>query len=223
MQKLKDLPALYSDSFFVGALYPFAEEGTLYLLTVQHLDKYKSGKVNTKLPGGSVDEELARDSKYFSKLEEVLEKLGYERRAVLMIMNQEYSRKELYNEHPEGDGILWLLHTLVIRCLEATGYYPADIDPYVVDIVERTDDHYQYFLEMKEWWDKSGDPIKIPVEEEDFKTLDPDIVAPREKTPILEFEELLIGSHKRPVEFYLEHLKDRARQARMNNAQDEVE
>lgn len=215
MKKLQHIE-LYSDSFFVGALFPFVEEGNVHLLGVRHLDKYKSGQVNMKLPGGSADPAFASSTKYFARLEEVLEKLGFERRAVLLILNQEYSRREQFSEHPQSDEILWLLHTLVLKCLEGTGYYPADLDPFVVDIVERSDDHYQYFLEIKEWWDKNGEAIAMPVPDEDFTPLDKDIQVPREKFSILDFEELLIGSHKRPVEFYLEHLKTLARLSKLD-------
>ena len=83
--------------------------------------------------------------------------------------------------------------------------------------MERSEDHYQYFLEVKEWWDRSGNKVEVPAPDDDFVPLDKDIVAPRHKLPILEFEELLIGSHRRPVEFYIEHLKNLARQVRKDN------
>jgi hypothetical protein len=213
MKKLQDIE-LYSNSFYVGVLFPFVEDGQLFLLTVQHRDKYKSGQVNTKLPGGSGEKSFGPDKRYFSRLEEILEALAFDRRAVLLILNQEYSRKEEFAGHPDKKGILWLLQTMVLKCLEATGYYPADLNPRVVDVVERSEEHYQYFLEVKEWWDKNGEPVKIPLPDEEFKPLDPDIVVAREKMPALEFEEFLIESHCRPVEFYLEYLREVARQAR---------
>ena len=100
--------------------------------------------------------------------------------------------------------------------MEATGYYPADLNPFVVDIVERSEDHYQYFLEIKEWWDNTGNPIKMPIKDPEFVPLDKDIVQTREQIPMMEFEELLIESHRRPVEFYVEHLRNLALQARNN-------
>lgn len=209
MKKIQDVE-LYPSSFFVGALFPFVEDGEIFLLTVQHLDKYKTGQVNTKLPGGSGDVSYASDEKYFARLEEILEKLSFDRRANLLILNREYDRNDLFSDHPEGKNMLWVIRTLVLKCLEGTGYYPADPEPRVVDIVERSEDHYQYFLEMKEWWDKNGDPIHAPVPEEDFNPLDPDIVKTREKIPMLEFEELLFETHCRPVEFYLEYLREQA-------------
>ncbi len=214
MKKIQDIE-LYSDSFFVGALFPFAEDGVLYLFTVQHRDKYKTGEVNTKLPGGSGDSAYASDKKYFARLEEILEKLSFDRRANLLILNQEYDRNNLFSEHPDGKNMLWLLRTMVLKCLEATGYYPADLAPRVVDIVERSEDHYQYFLEVKEWWDKNAEQVKIPVPEEDFKPLDPDIVVPRQNIPMLEFEDFLLETHCRPVEFYLEYLQEQ--KARRND------
>jgi hypothetical protein len=220
MNKLQNIE-LYSDSFFVGALFPFVEDGVLHLLTVQHRDKYKSGKVNTKLPGGSSDRTFASDTKYFARLDEVLEALSFERRAVLLIHNQEYSRRDAFKDHPDKKGIYWILQTMVLQCLEATGYYPADLEPWVVDIVERSEDHYQYFLEVKEWWDQSGNPVKIPEPDEEFKPLDKDIVVPREKMPILEFEEIMLDSHARPVEFYLEHLREKAMRARKEKEKEE--
>ena len=204
----------FPDSFFVGALFPFVENGKLFLLSVQHLDKYKKGEVNTKLPGGSGDKRLASEAKYFARLEEVMEALSFDRRAVLLILNQEYSRRAQFEDHPLGGRILWLLQTLVLNCLESTGYYPSSLDPWVVDVVKRSDDHYQYFLEIKEWWDQHGEPVQIPQLDETFVPLDKDIIVPRQKMPLLEFEEILIESHCRPVEFYLEHLKENARQAR---------
>jgi len=212
----------FPDSFFVGALFPFVENGELFLLTVQHLDKYNKGETNAKLPGGSGDKSLASETKYFARLEEVLEALSFDRRAVLLILNQEYSRREHFGDHPLSDSILWLLHTLVLKCLEATGYYPADLDPRVVDVVERSDDHYQYFLEIKEWWDKHGDRVPIPQLDEEFVPLDKDILVPRQKMPLLEFEEILIESHCRPVEFYLEHLREKARQGREGTEDEET-
>ena len=216
MKKLQDIE-FFPESFFVGALFPFVEDGKLFLLTVQQPDKYKSGQINTKLPGGSSVREMSSDSKYFDRLEEVLNALSFERRAVLLILNQEYSRRAQHAEHPNDVPVLWLLQTLVLNCLEATGYYPADLDPWVVDIMERSEDHYQYFLEVKEWWDRSGNKVEVPAPDDDFVPLDKDIVASRHKLPILEFEELLIGSHRRPVEFYIEHLKNLARQVRKDN------
>ena len=47
----------FPDSFFVGALFPFVEDGKLFLLSVQHLDKYKKGEANNKLPAGPVTED----------------------------------------------------------------------------------------------------------------------------------------------------------------------
>ena len=105
------------------------EDGKLFLLTVQHLDKYKKGEVNNKLPGGSGDKRFASESKYFARLEEVMEGLSFDRRATLLILNQEYSRRAQFEDHPLGKNILWLLQTIVLKCLEATGYYPADLDP----------------------------------------------------------------------------------------------
>lgn len=213
MQKLQHTEFL-SESFFVGALFPFVEEGTLSLLAVQQKDKYKRGQVQTKMPGGTGEQEYIKSTPYFKRLEEVLEALAFDRRAVLLIMNQEYSRRELLENHPQSEEMRWLLQTLVLNCLETTGYYPADLDPFVVDIVERSEDHYQYFLEMKEWWDAKGDPVKIPAPDEDFKPLDEDILVAREIIPMKEFEELLISSHRRPVEFYLEHLQNLVRKVR---------
>ncbi|MCO6492789.1 MAG: hypothetical protein J5I98_30500 [Phaeodactylibacter sp.] len=210
----------FPDSFFVGALFPFVEDGKLFLLAVQYLDKYKKGEANTKLPGGSGDRRLASETKYFARLEEVLEALSFDRRAVLLILNQEYSRRAQFEDHPLGGHIIWLLQTLVLKCLEATGYYPASLDPSVVDVVKRSDDHYQYFLEIKEWWDQHGGQVQIPQPDEEFVPLDKDVVVPRQKMPLLEFEEILIESHCRPVEFYLERLKESARQAR-EGAEDE--
>ena len=212
MKNIQDI-ALYSDSFYVGALYPFAEEGELYLFTVQHRAKYKTGQVNTKMPGGSGDEAYLSEERYLALLEELLDKLSYDRRAKLLVLNQEFDRNDALSEHPDSEHILWLLRTMVMQCLESTGYYPAVLTPRVVDIVERSEDHYQYFLEVKEWWDKNGDTVTVPVSEEAFQSPDPDIVVARQKIPMLEFEELLIESHCRPVEFYLEYLRERAKGA----------
>ena len=168
------------------------------VMVVHHRDKYKSGEVNIKLPGGTGDREYASDSKYFARLEEVLEALDYDRRAVLMIQNQEYSRRAAFRDHPDHEGIYWILQTMVLKCLEATGYYPADLEPWVVDIIERSEDHYQYFLEIKEWWDKNAEKVKAPQADEEFTPLDKDIVATRDRLPMMEFEEILLESHCRP-------------------------
>ncbi|MBR9920674.1 MAG: hypothetical protein GYB31_07520 [Bacteroidetes bacterium] len=213
MRKIQDIE-LYSPSFFVGALFPFVDDGEVTLLVVQHLDKYKSGKVNTKLPGGSAEADFASETRYFERLEADLNKLGFDRRTILLILNQEYSRRAQFRDHSDTEGIHWMLQTLVLRCLEATGYYPADLDPRVVDIVERSEDHYQYFFEIKEWWDKEGEKVEAPQADAEFKPLDTDIQVPRDKMPITEFEDILIGSHCRPVEFYLEHLRALALKAR---------
>ena len=221
MNKLQNLD-YFPETFFVGALFPFVEDGALSMLVVQNRNKYKGGKIDTKLPGGSGMKEFSSDSKYYTKLEEVLEALTFDRRATLLIMNQEYSKKDTFKDHEESDDIMRLLRSLTIKCLEATGYYPADLDPFVIDVVERSDDHYQYFLEVKEWWDKNGDAVKIPEADEDFTPLDKDIVVARQTMSMMDdYEEILLDSHCRPVEFYLEHLRHLAMLKRKTDAQGE--
>ena len=195
-------------------LFPFVEEGKIFLLVVNTKNKYQPGQTHVKLPGGTGDRKYAKGDAYLKRLEEVLEVLSFDRISILKILNQEYDRRVLLAEHPDSKRVQWLLQTLVLECLEATGYYPADLDPWVVDVVERSEDHYQYFLEIKELWDKNTEVVKIPQADEDFTPIDEDIITPRGKLPIMEFEEVLIDSHKRPIEFYIEHLKRKAKQAR---------
>ena len=114
MTKLHDIE-FYSDSFFVGALFPFVDGGAIQLMVVHHLDKYKRGEVNTKLPGGSSDRTYASDTKYFERLEQIMESLSYDRRAVLLVQNQEYSRRAEFRDHPDSDGIMWIIQTMVLR------------------------------------------------------------------------------------------------------------
>jgi hypothetical protein len=205
---------LDTDSFFAGMLFPFAEEGQVYLMTVVNKDKYNLGQTQIKLPGGTGDRPYANWEKYQKRLEEVLAELSYDRIATLKVLNREYDRREAYAEHPQKKRAHWLLHTLTLSCLEGTGYYPADTEPWVVDVVEKSEDHYQYFFEIKELWDANANPVKIPQADEAFKPLDKDVVATRQKMDIYDFEEELIGSHQRPVEFYLEYLKRKAQAAR---------
>lgn len=62
--------------------------------------------------------------------------------------------------------------------------------------------------------------MEIPQPDEEFVPLDKDIIVPRPKMPLLEFEDILIESHCRPAEFYLGQLREKARQAR-KDAEDE--
>ncbi|MCB0706724.1 MAG: hypothetical protein KDC34_15520 [Saprospiraceae bacterium] len=209
MYKLQQID-LHTDSFFAGMLFPFVDEGKLFLLVLSTKNKYNPSQPNIKFPGGTGDRKYSKGEVYLERLEEILTTLSFDRIATLKVLNQEYDRRAEFMDHPEQKRAMWILQTLVLECLESTGYYPADISPWVVDVVERSDNHYQYFLEITELWDKNAEAVKIPQQDESFTPIDQDVISSREKMPIMDFEEILIDSHKRPVEFYIEHLKSKA-------------
>lgn len=213
MVKLQHLD-LESESFYAGMLYPFVEDGQLMLFVLHAKNKYDKNKVNIKMPGGSGDKRYAKGDAYEKKLEETLEALKFDRIARLKILNQEYDRRAKHADHPNAKRALWILQTLTLECLEATGYYPADVDPWIADVVEKSEEHVQYFFEIKEIWDKEANVIATPEPDDEFEPIDENVVVPRDKIDMLDFEEMLADSHKRPVEFYLEHLREKALKAR---------
>lgn len=85
-----------------------------------------------------------------------------------------------------------------MSCLEKLGYYPMDLEPKVVHLIEK-DGHTQYFLEATTLINKEGEEVKAVVPEDNFRAIALDIIETRIPLPLEDFSQL-IHSHRQAVE-----------------------
>lgn len=200
MHKLIEAP-LPPNSHYVGILYSFRENEKDYILTVLDEDRYKD-HINMKLPGGTSEKDYEFDEIFDIELFKTLKKLEFGKVTISKIIRNERKRNQVLEGYKEKESLLFVLRTMVMESLEELGYYPMDIEPNVVDYIEKDGGHLQYFIEVKHFLDSKGDDVLIPSRNDNFKPLDPDVIESRFPLPVKEFQNL-IHSHKIPVGNYL--------------------
>lgn len=204
MYKLIDVP-IPPQSHFVGILFLYEEDGIQKILTVKDKNS-ESNHINLKLPGGTSERLYEEYVLYENALFKTLEKLKFNKNTLAKIFKNEIKRKRSLEEHKGLQALAFILRTMVMESLEEIGYYPMDLDPLVVDVVEK-DYHTQYFVEVKNFIDANGDEIVIPNMDDNFKPLDSDVIETRVPLDLSDFQKL-IHSHKKAAEkFFQLHKK----------------
>lgn len=194
MLKFSDAP-LPDETHYVGILFTFEglENDLEYILTIQNRDRYK-GFTNTKLPGGKSDERFENAADYLEALNFRLNKIGFEESAKAEVLAREEARFEQVKKYDGKGKLITILRTMVIQSLEELGYYPMDLEPFVIHVAEKPG-HTQYFLWVHDFIDSQGKEVFIPNNRDGFEPLDPDVVETR--IPIEASETYkLIPSHR---------------------------
>ncbi len=200
MENFIDLPSPES-THYVGVVYFFYKEGEEFFLMVKNKDIIRN-LINNKLPGGKSNAEYEDNQVYKDTLFATLDKLNFDRdKTWRFIFKNEKRRNSLYGQEEEKEHLLHISRTLVMECIEVLGYYPVDTAPTVVAIVEKGL-HTQYFLEIKEFMDSSGETVLIPNNLDSFKPLDLDVIETRIHVNVNNYRQL-INSHKLPLEKFL--------------------
>jgi hypothetical protein len=192
---------VHPETHYVGVVYFFKKDGEEFFLMVKNKDLINN-TINNKLPGGKSNADYEDNEVYKDSLFATLDKLNFDREKTWRpIFKNEKKRNSLYGQEEEKEHLLHISRTLVTECLEVLGYYPVDIAPTVVSVVEKGH-HTQYFLEIKEFMDSSGEKVLVPNNLDAFKSLDLDVIETRIHTPVHNYRQL-INSHKIPFEKFL--------------------
>ncbi|MEM6966653.1 MAG: hypothetical protein AAF573_17950, partial [Bacteroidota bacterium] len=199
MFQLADVPTP-PDSHYVGIIYWFEKDGVQHLLTVKDKDKYE-GHINTKLPGGSNERIYEEYMPYENYLFKILDRLSFEKKALIKILKNERERKQIFEDYPENNEVGFVMRNMVIQSLNKIGYYPLDLEPRVAYFLEKRG-HTQYFVEVKSLMDKQGNEIQTPGDEHSFKALDLDIRQTRVPISVKDYKNLIL-SHGTAIEKYL--------------------
>ena len=196
MFTLKEIPNP-PDSHYVGIVFQFENEGSPSVFAVKDNDKFRE-IINFKLPGGSDDQIYREYMDYENLLFKNLEKLGFNKKGQTTVYRNERKRKKLLEAYGDDSTVIFVLRTFVMSCLEKLGYYPMDLEPKVVHLIEK-DGHTQYFLEATTLINKEGEEVKAVVPEDNFRAIALDIIETRIPLPLEDFSQL-IHSHRQAVE-----------------------
>ena len=99
-------------SFYVGVIFPFAEEGSHNLLVINDDSKIK-------LPGGTSKEEYQDYNDFELALKRLLIlNLDFNIEVADKIFDNEWQRNKFFEDQDDGDRVLWILRTLVMVSLK---------------------------------------------------------------------------------------------------------
>lgn len=200
MIRFSDAP-LPDETHYVGIIFTYEgmEDDLEYLLTIHNRDRYK-GFTNTKLPGGKSDERYENLADYQEALNFKMNKIGFEAEAREQVLAHEEKRFEQLKQYDGKAKLINILRTMVIQSLEELGYYPMDLEPFVIHTAEKPG-HTQYFVWVRDFMDNRGKEVFIPRRDDGFEPLDPDVVETRVPIEVTETYKL-IPSHRIAVEKY---------------------